>query len=78
MPTSYGKNAFSNRENLLLFYCPFVIKMYITDNEAETEVIFKNNMKYMFFNSYLEKVNYEGLIFYRTVICYLLMNSNSY
>ena len=78
MSASYGKNAFSDREILLLLYCPFGIRMYVTDNDAETEVIFKNNMKYIFFDSYLEKVNYEGLIFYRIVICCFLMGNDNY
>ena len=70
---SYGKNGFSDREILLLLYCPFGIRMYVTDNDAETEVIFQRNMKYVFIDSYLERVYDENLCFYRIVICCFLL-----
>lgn len=73
MSASYGKSGLSDREILLLLYCPFGIKMYVPDNDAETEVIFIDNMKYIFFDAYLEKVDFEGLNYNRIVICCFLM-----
>ena len=73
MSDSYGRNGFSDREILLLLYCPFGIRMYVTDNDAETEVIFQRNMKYVFVDSYLERVFDENLSFYRIVICCYLL-----
>ena len=75
MSTSYGKNGFFDREVLLLLYCPFGIRMYVTENDAETEVIFENGMRYIFFDAYLERVKDEDIIFYRIVICCLLIGA---
>ena len=75
MSASYGRNGFSDREILLLLYCPFGIRMYVTDNDAETEVIFQRNMKYVFIDSYLERVYEQNLSFYKIVICCFLLGS---
>ena len=56
MSASYGKTGFDYREILLLLYYPRVVKMYVTDNDKETEVILQYNMNYTFFDAYLEKV----------------------
>lgn len=76
MSASYGKNGFFDREVLLLLYCPFGIRMYVTDNDAETEVIFEDGMRYYFVDAYLESVKDEGILFYRIVICCLLLGAN--
>lgn len=55
MSASYGRNVFSGRKILLLLYCPFGIRMYVTDNDEETEVILSNEMKYVCFDCYLEE-----------------------
>ena len=80
MSASYGKTGFDYREILLLLYCPKGVKMYVTDNDKETEVILQYNMKYTFFDAYLEKVVNEqyGYNFYRIVICCFLMGRNKY
>ena len=72
MSASYGKHGFIDREVLLLIYCPFGIRMYVTDNDAETEVIFQNGMEYTFFDAFLEKQIEKGLSLYRIVLCCLL------
>ena len=72
---SYGINGFSDREVLLLLYCTFGIRMYVTDNDAETEVIFQNGMRYIFFDSYLEKIIEDNIPSYRIVICCFLLGS---
>lgn len=78
MSASYGRNGFSDREVLLLLYCPFGIRIYVTDNDSEIEVIFQRNMKYVFIDSYLERVYDQNLSFYRIVIrCFLLGNYQS-
>ena len=75
MSASYGKTGFDYREILLLLYCPKGVRMYVTDNDKETEVILQYNMNYTFFDAYLEKVVNEeyGYNFYRIVICCFLM-----
>lgn len=80
MSASYGKTVFDYREILLLLYCPSGIKMYVTDNDKETEVILQYKMHYTFFDAYLEKVINEeyGFNFYRIVICCFLMGKNKY
>jgi len=55
MSASYGKSVFFGREILLLLYWPFGIRMYVTDNDEETEVILSNEMKYVCFDCYLEE-----------------------
>ena len=60
MSASYEKNGFSDREVLLLLYTPCGIRMYVTDNDAETEVIFQNGMEYTFFDAFLEKQIEKG------------------
>ena len=75
MSASYGINGFSDREVLLLLYCTFGIRMYVTDNDVETEVIFQNGMRYIFFDSYLEKIIEDNIPSYRIVICCFLLGS---
>lgn len=78
MSASYGKTGFDYREILLLLYCPEGVRMYVTDNDDETEVILQYKMNYTFFDAYLEKVVNEeyGYNFYRIVICCFLMGRN--
>ena len=80
MSASYGKTGFDYREILLLLYCPKGVRMYVTDNDKETEVILQYNMNYTFFDAYLEKVVNEeyGYNFYRIVICCFLMGCKQY
>ena len=80
MSASYGKTGFDYREILLLLYCPPGVKMYVTENDKETEVILQYKMNYTFFDAYLEKVVNEeyGYNFYRIVICCFLMGKNKY
>ena len=75
MSASYGKNGFFDREVLLLLYTTCGIRMYVTDNDKETEVIFEDGMRYIFFDSYIEKVIDENIIFYRIVICCFLFGA---
>ena len=76
MSASYGKCGFFDRDVLLLLYTPCGIKMYVTDNDAETEVIFENGMRYYFIDAYLEKVTDNNISFYRIVLCCLLLGAN--
>ena len=76
MSASYGKNGFSDREILLLLYTPCGIRMYVTDNDAETEVIFQNGMNYYFIDAYLEKVTDNDISFYRIVLCCLMLGAD--
>ena len=76
MSASYGKHGFIDREVLLLIYCPFGIRMYVTDNDAETEIIFENGMRYIFIDSYVESVTDYGITFYRIVICCFLLGAD--
>ena len=80
MSASYGKTGFDYREILLLLYCPKGVKMYVTDNDKETEVILQYKMNYTFFDAYIEKVFNEeyGYNFYRIVICCFLMGNKKY
>jgi len=78
MSASYGKSGFFDREVMLLLYTPCGINMYVTDNDAETEVIFKNGMKYYFVDAYLEKVTDNNISFYRIVLCCLMLGSDPY
>ena len=73
MSASYEKNGFSDREVLLLLYTPCGIRMYVTDNDAETEVIFLNGMRYYFVDAYLEQVTYCDINYYRIVLCCLML-----
>ena len=73
MSASYEKNGFSDREVLLLLYTPCGIRMYVTDNDAETEVIFLNGMRYYFVDAYLEQVTYCDIKYYRIVLCCLML-----
>jgi len=75
MSASYGKSGFFDREVLLLLYTTCGIRMYVTDNDKETEVIFEDGMRYIFFDSYIEKVTFEDIIFYRIVICCFLIGA---
>ena len=75
MSASYGKNGFFNREVMLLLYTPCGIRMYVTDNDAETEVIFEDGMRYYFVDAYLEKVTNDDKIFYRIVLCCLMLGA---
>ena len=78
MSASYGKTGFDYREILLLLYCPKGVRMYVTDNDNETEVILQYGMHYIFFDAYLERVVNEeyGYNFYRIVICCFVMGKN--
>ncbi len=80
MSANYGKTGFDYREILLLLYCPKGVKMYVTDNDKETEVILQYKMNYTFFDAYIEKVFNEeyGYNFYRIVICCFLMGNKKY
>ena len=75
MSASYGKCGFFDREVLLLLYTPCGIRMYVTDNDAETEVIFENGMRYYFVDAYLEKVTDSNISFYRIVLCCLMLGA---
>ena len=75
MSASYGKNGFFDREILLLLYTTCGIRMYVTDNDAETEIIFENGMRYIFIDSYVESVTDYGITFYRIVICCFLLGA---
>ena len=77
MSASYGKHGFGEREILLLLYCPFGIRMYVTDNDAETEVIFENGMTYVFFDVYLEKEIKDKKELYRIVLCCFLIGGDN-
>ncbi len=77
MSASYGKHGFGEREILLLLYCPFGIRMYVTDNDAETEVIFENGMTYVFFDVYLEKEIKDKKELYRIVLCCFLTGGDN-
>ena len=76
MSASYGKNGFFDREILLLLYTTCGIRMYVTDNDAETEIIFENGMRYIFIDSYVESVTDYGITFYRIVICCFLLGAD--
>lgn len=78
MSASYGKCGFFDREVMLLLYTPCGIRMYVTDNDAETEVIFENGMRYYFVDAYLEKVtdSNNNISFYRIILCCLMLGAN--
>ena len=64
----YSKNVFQDRDVLLKLYVPKGTPIYVTDNEAESEIIITCGVNYIFFDAYYEKVKRFNEYFFRLIL----------